>query len=202
MRGGTGQLDRITTSGSFTEYPTATADPGPITAGPSADTSLWFGDQGDDHIGKSTTAGSITEFTIPPVTDEAPEPTAITAGPDNALWFIDAYGGSDTIGEIPTTATVATRGIQRFTVPTTDAYATGIASGPDGNLWFTEQGADQIGKLTPGGTFSAYPLPTSTAIQARSPPGPMVRCGSPRLTGSGRSRRRRRWRRPASSSSP
>jgi streptogramin lyase len=172
MHGGTGQLDRITTSGSFTEFPTATADPGPITAGPSGDTNLWFGDEGDDKIGKSTTAGSITEFTVPPVTDQAPEPTAITAGPGNALWFIEADGGSDTIDEIPTAATVATPGIQHFTVPTAGAYATGIASGPDGNLWFTEQGADQIGKLTPGGTFSSYPLPDLDSYPAAITAGP------------------------------
>ena len=98
MKGGTGQLDRVTTSGSFTEFPTPTADPGPIVAGPSPDVNLWFGDEGTDKIGKSTTAGSITEFTVPPVMNESPELTAITAGPGSALWFIEAYGGSDTIG--------------------------------------------------------------------------------------------------------
>ena len=133
---------------------------------------LWFGDEGNDKIGKSTTAGSITEFTVPPVMDESPEPTAITAGPGSALWFIEAYGGSDTIGEIPTTATVATPGIEQFTVPTAGAFATGIASGSDGNLWFTEQGANQIGKLTPAGTFSAYPLPDLDSFPAAITAGP------------------------------
>ena len=172
MKGGTGQLDRVTTSGSFTEFPTPTADPGPIVAGPSPDVNLWFGDEGNDKIGKSTTAGSITEFTVPPVMDESPEPTAITAGPGSALWFIEAYGGSDTIGEIPTTATVATPGIEQFTVPTAGAFATGIASGSDGNLWFTEQSANQIGKLTPAGTFSAYPLPDLDSFPAAITAGP------------------------------
>src|SRR5262249_24005287 len=33
-----------------------------------------------------------------------------------------------------------------------------IAAGPDGNLWFTEYDASQIGVITPSGTIHEYPL--------------------------------------------
>jgi streptogramin lyase len=34
-----------------------------------------------------------------------------------------------------------------------------IAAGPDGNLWFTEYLVGKIGRLTPSGTLTEYPLP-------------------------------------------
>lgn len=37
-----------------------------------------------------------------------------------------------------------------------------ITAGPDGNLWFTE--GEQIGRITPGGTITQYPLPTPSSF--------------------------------------
>ncbi len=37
--------------------------------------------------------------------------------------------------------------ITEFTVPTSNSQPQGIASGPDGALWFTESGASKIGRL-------------------------------------------------------
>ena len=34
-----------------------------------------------------------------------------------------------------------------------------ITAGPDGNLWFTESGADKIGRITPSGAITEFPLP-------------------------------------------
>ncbi len=48
--------------------------------------------------------------------------------------------------------------------------AFGITSGPDGNLWFTEGAADTtdtIGRLTPAGSFTAFPLPTDGSDGSR-----------------------------------
>jgi streptogramin lyase len=41
----------------------------------------------------------------------------------------------------------------------------GIATGPDGNLWFAESGADRIGRMTPSGVLTEFSLPET------SPPG-------------------------------
>jgi len=37
--------------------------------------------------------------------------------------------------------------------------AQGIAMGPDGNMWFAEFGADKIGRITPAGVVTEFPLP-------------------------------------------
>jgi len=39
-----------------------------------------------------------------------------------------------------------------------------IASGPDGNLWFTEELGNQIGRITTSGTVTEYPLPHANSV--------------------------------------
>jgi len=36
-----------------------------------------------------------------------------------------------------------------------------ITTGPDGNLWFTDGGNNQIGRMTPGGVFTGFNLPNA-----------------------------------------
>ncbi len=48
-----------------------------------------------------------------------------------------------------------------LTVPTPSSQPYGIAAGPDGNMWFTEYGANQIGVVTTAGAFTEYPIPTA-----------------------------------------
>jgi len=38
--------------------------------------------------------------------------------------------------------------IREFGVPTVDSLPFGIAAGPDGNLWFTENAGKKIGRIT------------------------------------------------------
>src|SRR5262249_49408386 len=40
---------------------------------------------------------------------------------------------------------------------------TEVTAGPDGNLWFTEFNANQIGRITPTGTITEFPLPTANS---------------------------------------
>src|SRR5262249_218501 len=39
--------------------------------------------------------------------------------------------------------------ITEYPTPTPNSFPAGIAAGPDGNLWFTEYGANQIGVISP-----------------------------------------------------
>ncbi len=50
--------------------------------------------------------------------------------------------------------------ITEYALPTSNSGATGIASGPDGNLWFTEAGGNRIGRITASGEITEYPVPT------------------------------------------
>ncbi len=73
-------VGRITPSGAATEYPlNPLSDPKGISAGP--DGAVWFGESYDTIVGRITTSGSLTEFTVDA------KPHGITLGPDGALWL-------------------------------------------------------------------------------------------------------------------
>ena len=58
----------------------------------------------------------------------------------------------------------ATPPIAEFQIPTANSYPYGITAGPDGNIWFTESSFTEpngsiIGRITPNGTITEFPLP-------------------------------------------
>jgi virginiamycin B lyase len=95
-----GKIMRITTEGKITEFalPNPNAQPWGITTGPEG--ALWFTESScirqpgsrcivGNKIGRITTTGLVTEFTIP---SDGSGPHSITSGPDGALWFTEYYG--------------------------------------------------------------------------------------------------------------
>lgn len=127
-------VNRITPSGVITQFPTLTMSRLlRITAG--ADGNLWFNSDLDDKIGRITTAGVVTEFALP----SAVQGGALTAGPDGNIWST----GDHEIARI-TTAGVVTE----YPIPGSTGDVAGIATGADGNLWFTRT-EGLIGRFSP-----------------------------------------------------
>jgi virginiamycin B lyase len=55
---------------------------------------------------------------------------------------------------------IDTRGnITEFEVPTPDAYPQWIVTGSDGNLWFNEAAAYNLGRITTAGAITEYQIP-------------------------------------------
>jgi streptogramin lyase len=50
-----------------------------------------------------------------------------------------------------------------FTLPA-GSRGFGITSGPDGNLWFADEGTNSIGKMTLAGVVTKYTIPTTTSF--------------------------------------
>jgi streptogramin lyase len=48
-------------------------------------------------------------------------------------------------------------------VPTAESVPEWITAGPDGALWFTEERASNIGRITTSGEITEYPTPTADA---------------------------------------
>ena len=163
-------IGEITTSGQMTFYPDPSGPSGYVTTGITSgpDGALWFTSAGpagtfEGIIGRITTAGSITEYPIP---FQAYPTGGITSGPDGALWFTGflpacAPSGSpcdsfDSIGRITTSGQFSQFS---YTVgPLTGPED--IANGPDGSLWFTNNGLDpSIGNITTDGTINLYRSP-------------------------------------------
>src|SRR5262245_55081468 len=64
------------------------------------------------------------------------------------------------IGGLPVAA-VGQQFITEYPVPTAERDLTGIAAGPDGNVWFTEFSGNKIGRITPNGVITEFPIPTA-----------------------------------------
>jgi streptogramin lyase len=143
---------RLTPSGEITEFPVPDAvEAVDIVSGP--DGNLWFTEyagftESDAFVGRITPAGAISKFPLPSgVTERVP--ALITRGPDGNLWFTEqsAFTTATTgIGKITPDGTIA-----EFPVPFSHSnsivYVHGIASGPDGRLWITDD--DRIGAFAP-----------------------------------------------------
>ena len=162
-------IGEVTPSGAVSEYPVPTADsqPGGIALGP--DGNMWFTEVHTDQVGKITPSGAVTEYNV---STSGACPTEVASGPDGNMWFTQFCTGD--IDEIDAaTATPANPGVNEYPAGTNPD---GIALGPDGNIWFTDWGGDAVGKITPSGAVTEYPLPTPNAepeVIAAGPDGNM-----------------------------
>ncbi|MDQ6943806.1 MAG: hypothetical protein M3169_15000, partial [Candidatus Eremiobacteraeota bacterium] len=57
-------------------------------------------------------------------------------------------------------ALAAAGAITRFVIPSGNRPSV-MTAGPDGNVWFTEEVANKIGRITPSGTVTEFPIPTA-----------------------------------------
>jgi len=57
-----------------------------------------------------------------------------------------------------------TYGITEYAIPTTQSVPGGITAGPDGAVWFSEEFANKIGRITTGGEITEYTIPTAKSI--------------------------------------
>jgi len=151
------KVGTITSDGTITEYPTGdNYQPRDIVAG--SDGALWFTSSPSTSLYRITTSGAVTTF------NAQSYPYAVTAGSDGALWFTtQSYNNDWEIGRMTTSGNVTI-----YPVAGNLSSFLSIASGPDGSLWFSEEGNDPggnaIGRMTTTGVYSRYPTPTANAF--------------------------------------
>src|ERR1051325_9078789 len=51
--------------------------------------------------------------------------------------------------------------LKSFRIPTANSQPEGITLGPDGNMWFTETSANQIGRIDSKGNITEFVIPQS-----------------------------------------
>lgn len=143
----------ISARAQITEYviPTGGSLPESIVAGP--DGAYWFTEFNTERIGRIDTNGVVTE---PIVMTSNTAPFRIILGPDTNLWFTEAY--ADKIGRISSgTNTGFTNVIltdfKIHTNSVTNCQPSGVAFGPDGNLWFLELTSDLVGVMGTNGVL-------------------------------------------------
>jgi streptogramin lyase len=64
-----------------------------------------------------------------------------------------------------TPAAQAAKRVIEFPIPTPNSGPKGIVTGPDGNIWFTEENVsvNKIGRLSPDGQFKEFPIPSPSS---------------------------------------
>jgi virginiamycin B lyase len=211
---GTNRVGRIDPSaadpcGSFTSFSGSLNQPGDITLGP--DGRLWFTESGGNRISAISTNGSISPGPALPIAGSEPSgitasgaalwatlantneiarvdpttgavtnfvpvgagPSAITTGPDGALWFTET--GANKIGRL--TAGINPTLTNEFAIPTPGSQPGEIAVGPDNALWFTEFASNKIGRIATAPPFvpAAPPPPALPATATKK------KCKVPKL---------------------
>ncbi len=116
------------------------------------DDSFWYvtsspGSQGLAKVNYTT--GAITN-----VATLTSSTYSMTFGPDGRLWL---GGGAEVVRLDPKLPAI------KESFPTfASALARSIVSGPDGNLWFTLDGPNAIGRMTLKGVYTQFPLLTAS----------------------------------------
>lgn len=142
------------TSWTVTEFSKGlTGQPELLAASP--DGSIWFTESGD-KVGRITGSGEITEYSVPG------QPGDITVDSVGDAWI-----GLDERDEI--TRVTPAGVVSDFSLP---AEPIGVTFGLDGNLWYTDEGSGctllpklscvhgpAVGRLTPTGAVTEFPLP-------------------------------------------
>src|SRR6185437_1782313 len=106
-----------------------------------------------------------TQFTISGLTCSTSHQVAVDA-------FDVAGNHSGRASLMAKTAACAPGTVREFPLPI-PALPLDITAGPGGNLWFTMDQAGDVGKITPTGAFSLYPVPSGGNLGgiARGPDG-------------------------------
>ncbi|MBI5301862.1 MAG: hypothetical protein HY868_06980 [Chloroflexi bacterium] len=150
------RIAKATRDGIVTEFP-ITGKPIRMVSAP--DGTIWFTRSGDPTIARITPAGLLTEFALPNGNEK---PFGITLGPDGNLWITESTGNQ--ILRIGIDGVVS----GQFPIPTSSSNSTNIVAGHAGNLWFLENGdvtARKIGRVTPSGTITEFPLATTAYLR-------------------------------------
>jgi len=158
-----GSIGRMTTNGIVTNTYQVPSASSPLPVYPpyvpigipgiavGSDGAVWFTEELTGKIGRITTGGTITEYSVP-IPSAYTLLYAIASGPDGALWFTisDSSVPAAKIGRITTAGAIT-----EFSIPNPNASPSGITAGPDGALWFTTYGYG-IGRMTTAGVVTIF----------------------------------------------
>jgi virginiamycin B lyase len=158
-------IAKIDASGTVTTYKVGLnpgATPYNLSNGPNND--LWFTDSGATKaIGFITMSGAIHEFTDP----IAGNPGQIIAGSDGNLWFYAAGATGSIVKMSPSGGSFTSESL-----PGNGYIADDLVLGPDGAIWFCDQGNAAVGKIGTNGMITEYTIPGVMPIPSNITVGP------------------------------
>lgn len=152
------RLGRVNENGEISEevLPNPGSRPRAIVA--AADGTIWFSEEGGDRIGHFfPAAGLLRERQL----GAGARPTGIAARGDGTIWLAEpGLGGF---------AMATWTGGSEFKIPFPKAEPNDVVAGPEGNVWFTEEGGPWLGRVTSAaqtsGRFERLDVPAPGGTQ-------------------------------------
>jgi streptogramin lyase len=127
---------------------------GHLTPGP--DGRVWF--SAANYVGAITTAGDEDDYYSGYTEMYTHSVRGLVSGPDGKIWFANDLQ----VRRMSTSGVVNDPG-DVFPLPSGHQNVTDMTLGPDGNFWLT-LGTAEIARLTPAGSFTFFPTPTTGSL--------------------------------------
>ena len=157
----TGEIDKLSsaTGAVLATYPDPNVPntPNDIVLGP--DGNVWYTTNLGADIVRVTPAGVQTTFTWPGSTTLSRFLLNLAVGPDGNLWTSDQNQTIDRItpsGDFTILPPITT-------LNHTQALPWRFTAGPDGNVYYTDFGSGEIGRITPSGVVTQFAMPPGVA---------------------------------------
>lgn len=145
----------------YREFSLPVSDSVPAILDIAADGSVWFVAGGGgfagipfpslSYIGKIDASGRLTLYELP---TKSAVPSGIKAGKDGHVYVTEYFGNK--IADLDTINGT----IREFLLPTAQARPTALEIDSNGTVWFNENGASKLGKLTAKGHVTEEVIPT------------------------------------------
>lgn len=161
-----GRIGRVTPQGVFSDFSLGAGvhRPSGLAFGP--DGNIWVVESAGLTIERVSPSGALLDtFSLSTML-----PFHITAGPDGAMWFVDAQ---NQIGRIDMSGNIKTwqlpcliPNVGDFCGPGYFEGDTDIVAGPDGNLWFPTNNFNTVARLSTSGYLVEWPVPNGATGRA------------------------------------
>jgi len=141
----------VTAAVRIVEHPVGEPGEGPYGVAVTRDGGVWFTLVHGGRVGRLSPDGTVAYLSL----GDGSQPSLLAAATESTVWVTDSTGNRlvhlglrdaaiDLIGEVA--------------VPTPDAQPFGVVALDDGTAWFTELGADALGRIDILGRVEEYPV--------------------------------------------
>ena len=107
--------------------------------------------QGQRYLGSLSVVTDLNGQIIPPTA------FSLAAATSSGEWITAT--ATDTAGDTSEFSMRSRTPIGLFAVPTPNSVPVWITAGPDGNMWFTEAVGNKVGRISPSGAITEFPIP-------------------------------------------
>jgi len=134
----------------------------PQAIAPGPDGNMWVTEVLKHKILRVSPDGTITEFPVPSKSTVGVL-QGIAGGSDGNVWFTSREENMirrlSPAGEFNGEFAIPSKSLDPKSL-TPGSWPRVIVPGSDGNLWFAEMAANKIGRITPSGEITEFPIPT------------------------------------------